>query len=256
MVTSPPKYRAVVLAILIGLAGLALLAVLAIAFCYRAIRQPPDFYRQALASTGPALQEQGERFERQALALHNQAHHDGHWQVRFTQDEVNGWLAFEFPAKFPRALPKELSEPRIVIEPELVQVALTYQGEINTVVSVSGDVHLTDEPNEIAIHVKRIRAGLLPVPLAHFKDEIAARVTRTGATFRWSEANGEPVALVRLPPTGDDKHRWVLEQLSSGDRELIVAGRTEQVASPPTADAETGTGQAAVQSAESDTRQR
>src|SRR5687767_9258680 len=70
---------------------------------YRASQQVPQFYQQALTRSY-AEADYGERFERQALALHNQARRAGAWEVRFTEEEINAWLAAVLPQKFPQAL--------------------------------------------------------------------------------------------------------------------------------------------------------
>src|SRR5207244_7358450 len=87
---------AAVLVIVIG--TVALLVV------HRAIQQVPEFYRRALAAPTSGQYEQGQRFEEHALAMHNQLQHASRWEARFTQEERNGWLAAEMPAKFPREL--------------------------------------------------------------------------------------------------------------------------------------------------------
>jgi hypothetical protein len=43
--------------------------------------------------------EEGQRFERDALDLHNQLLHGGRWEACLTQDEINGWLATDLPAR-------------------------------------------------------------------------------------------------------------------------------------------------------------
>src|SRR5262245_23958863 len=111
------------------IASLVCVALVALASwtIYSASRQPPEFYRQALTATPEVQHEQGQRFEQQALTLHNQAYHAGRWEVRFGQDEINGWLAAELPAKFPKVLPAGVSEPRIDISQGLVRLAIHYQ---------------------------------------------------------------------------------------------------------------------------------
>src|SRR5207249_3780631 len=91
--------------------------------------------------------EAGQRFERQALALHNHLYHPGHWSARFTQDEINGWLATELPAKFSHLLPAGLCEPRIMIERGAVHFAARYQeGNDVAIVSASARAFLTEVP--------------------------------------------------------------------------------------------------------------
>src|SRR3954447_18187908 len=108
----------------------------------------------------------GEHFERAALDLHNSAQHLGRWEISLTADEINGWLATELPAKFPRLLPVGISEPRGAIDGDTFHIAVRYnRGNVDTVLSLSGEAYLTAHTNEIAIRLDRARAGLVPIPL-------------------------------------------------------------------------------------------
>src|SRR5262245_29949191 len=132
--------RAVVIALL-ALAGAGTVVVWGL---YRAARQMPPFYRDALAVQPAAQKSAGQQFERNALTLHNHVHRSGQWMVRFTQDEINGWLAAELPVKFPKALPAGVTEPRVAIERRRMQLALRYsQGQVETILSLAAEVFLT-----------------------------------------------------------------------------------------------------------------
>jgi len=219
---------------------------------YRASRQVPKFYRHALTVLPASQKAAGQQFERNALALHNQQHRSGRWSVRFSAEEINGWLASELPAKFPRALPEWLSQPRIAIEPHRAQLGLRYaQGHIETILSLKVEVYLTREANELAIRILGVRAGSLPMPLAQLQAEVAERAAGAAIPLRWSEIDGDPVALVKLT-TGinAELHRVVLEAVELGTGELTITGRTEdpQHAEPAVP--------VAAQPAASETRQR
>jgi hypothetical protein len=212
---------------------LALIVVSAAALfgIYRASQQVPRFYQQALARSY-AEAESGDRFERQALALHNQARQAGAWEARFSEEAINAWLAGVLPQKFPEALANGVSDPRVAIEGETVRLAVLYRkGSTSTVVSLAAQVHLTVEPNEVAVRIDDVRAGALPVPLARFLDEVTLRAAQAGLPLRWTEAGGKPVALVRLPldPKAFKGRQLTLERLAFQDRELVVGGRTEEL---------------------------
>jgi hypothetical protein len=182
--------------------------------------------------TAAAETEGGERFEQQALTLHNQARHPGQWEARFSEDEINGWLAAVLPKKFPQAQARGFSDPRVAIDGETVRIAAqSKQGGVSTVLSLGARVHLTEEPNEIAVRISDVRAGSLPVPLARLIDEITRRAAQAGFPLRWTEAAGQPVALVRLPlePKTSSGRQLILERLALQGRELVVSGRTEEL---------------------------
>jgi hypothetical protein len=234
--------------LLIAASVVALLVVAAASCLYQASRVVPMFYREALAAPAANEHEQGRAFEQHALALHNQLYQSGAWEVQFTQDEINGWLAADLPDKFPQALPVGVSDPRVAIEGGVVRLAVHYQrGSVDTVVSLTGDAWLTDQPNEIAVRIDQARAGLVPVPLGRFLQEISERAARANVPLRWTEAKGAPVALVRLPLDTDDARRLTLQRLDIVGSELVVAGRTDEEPRAPTT---------VAQPADSETRQR
>ncbi len=201
----------------------------AVGSAYWASRRAPAFYRVALASSPAEAIEQGERFERAALALHNQAQHAGRWETSLSADEINGWLATELPTKFPQLLPAGISDPRVAIDGDMFHIAVRYsRGNVDTVLSISGEAYLTAQTNEIAIRLDAARAGLVPIPLGRVIQEIDDRAERSDVSLRWTEVKGLPVALVRLPlDRDDDKGRIVLDRLSTANNQLLLAGRTE-----------------------------
>src|SRR5262245_59115575 len=125
--------RKIAAGLLVGMLTLALVAAATLLGLYRASQQVPPFYERALA-TAATDPDRGDRFERQALALHKQVRHAGHWEARFSEDEINGWLAAALPDKFPQALASGISDPRVAIEGEVLRLALRYQRGSNSTV--------------------------------------------------------------------------------------------------------------------------
>ena len=151
---------------------------------------------------GPQPVEQkaaADQLEREVLELHNEARKPGRWEARFSQEQINGWLAADLPVKFPGHA-RRVSAPRVAIEPGRMQFAVRYDhGEISTVLSLAGDAYLTDRPNEVAIHIEHVRAGAFPVPLAQFLDDIAERAGEAGLPLRWTEEGRRPGGLGQAP---------------------------------------------------------
>ena len=227
----PKLARRIFAGVGIALAAAGLIALAAL----WAARQTPDFYRRSLAQPLGEQAVGSERLEQQALALHNQLHREGRFEVRFTEDEINAWLASELPEKFPRLLPAAFSDPRVAMQSGLLRLAVRYQrGNIDTVLSLAAEAYLTEEPNEIAIRISAVRAGLLPVPIGSLLNDIERRATRAGFALRWSEDGGDPVGLVRIPneiePKQDDDtpQRFTLEEVRLEAGELVVIGRTDK----------------------------
>jgi hypothetical protein len=222
--------RGVIRAALAVVIVLAVVTALALWGVYQASQQVPEFYVQALAAPPETQAAAGQALERQAASLNNQVRRPGRWEARFTQDEINGWLAVDLPKKFPGSLPQGVSEPRVAVSPDEIQLAVKWQqGNTSAVLSAAGDVYLTDEPNQIALRILAVRAGALPVPLARFLDEIAERAASSGLPLEWTEIEGDPVALIKLPLDREEFRgkQLLVEELRLEDDAIVVAGQTE-----------------------------
>ncbi len=199
-------------------------------YSYRSLQQVPDFYTQALARPAAEPAKAAYKFEQEVLELRNDVHREGDWQATFSAEEINGWLANDLPVKFPTALPSHVSDPRVAISTEMIQVACKYvDTRFDAVVSIGAQPKMTAEPNVIAIRIKQVRAGALPVPLANFLEQISEHTAKAGVPLRWGEEDGDPVAYITLPmnqPEFEGKTLRV-ETVELRDGALFVAGKTE-----------------------------
>ena len=199
-------------------------------YLYHATQQVPDFYAAALKSeeSEPAAQKKaGAELEKNLLDLRNEARDPGRWSAEFTDEQINGWLAFDLPRKFGDLLPPEFKEPRIAINPTIARVACRYEGKIKTILSLNISLEMTDEPNVMAIRVEKIQAGTLGLPLNRFLDEISVAAKNSGLKLRWKQRGGTPVALLTLPFEGDEKTKdLLLDSLRMGKGKVIVSGHT------------------------------
>ncbi len=215
-----------------SIAGLLVLAGAAL-ILYRGTQQVPEFYQQAMRSQGsPDQQVQlGDDLERAALALHNAALKPGQWQAEFTAPQINGWLAAILPRNHPGTLPAEVRDPRVKLDASSLQLAWRLDSErFQAVISVQADLYLTDQPNQIAIRLHAVRAGWVPVPLTPILEEASEAARRAGVDLSWSQRDGDPVALLRVPsrhPEYPDRELHV-DSLQLGEGKVTVAGHTER----------------------------
>jgi hypothetical protein len=213
-----------------GLIALLLLAATAFVL-YRGTQHVPEFYQQALAPTvSPQQQfEVGDDFEREVLELHNSATKPGRWEAEFTAEQINAWLASVLPRNHPQALPVEVREPRVKLTAQSAQLAWRLQTErFETVISLQADVYLTDQPNQIAVRLHAVRAGWVPIPLSQILERVSEAARRGGVDLSWSQQDGDPVALLRVPtrhPEFEDRE-FSLEQIELADGRLRLAGQT------------------------------
>jgi hypothetical protein len=206
---------------------------------YQAAQHEPAFYRSAMQAPPEIQAKAGDELEQNMLELRNEARTPGHWEAVFTDEQINGWLAADFPDKFPGTLPAGVDDPRVEIREGSVNIAARYEDKlVKSVVSIVLDICLTDGANTVAVTIRRIRAGSLPVPVRQFLDRISRSAERNSIPLRWSQTDGDPVALVTIPSQHEDYvHREIfVETIELRDGEVYLAGRTDEVP-PPAASA-------------------
>lgn len=212
--------------------ALAILVVIGgfIGWAYRATQEVPEFYVRQLEQEESLPKPSGDALERQALQLNNQIRKSDRWHARFTAEEINAWLAVDLPRKFPSALPADVQSPRVAIDAEMMQVACRVESpRISSVVSLGVQPFVTSEPNVIALKITQLRAGTLPLPLAQYLEKITERCARAGVALRWSEEDGDPLALVTLPLEPKEfQNRLVrVEQIELEEGALVVSGSSQ-----------------------------
>ncbi len=224
--------------ILVGLTVLSFLGIgLSAYWLYHASRQVPHFYQEEIARDPSEQETPRDEFVAQATALASDLHRSGHWQILFTAEQINAWLALELSQNYPAILPSNLHDPRIEIGEKEATLACRYQhGDSSTVLSLTVDVYL-QEPHVLALRIRRARAGALPIPLAQVLDGISHAARELKLRLEWRKAYGDPVALITLSspadPHGKSPQLQVVE-LRQG--ELFVSGTNSsaEIDSSPT----------------------
>ena len=127
------------------------------------------------------------------------------------------------------SLPPEIQDPRVVFAPGQLQLACRYAGsQLTTIVSLTLEVRLAEEPNTLAVRICGARAGLVPLPLKQFLDHVTESVRRADLSLRWAQSDGDPVALVTFAESRpqDDDAQLLLERIEIRAGEIHLAGRT------------------------------
>ena len=219
------------------IAAASVVAIVATLFSlFEASQQVPDFYRAAVSSSPEEQQEARDEFVAETTALASDLHRTGRWQHVFTTEQVNAWLALELAENYPELLAGEWHDPRIEINKHEATIACRYEnGSVSTVMSLSVDVYL-QEPNVVAVRIRRARAGALPVPLGQVLDAISHAARELKLRLEWRKDHGDPVALVTFPKPQDSQSEAVwLDAIELRAGALYVAGgirrdRTERLA--------------------------
>ncbi|MBX9791969.1 MAG: hypothetical protein K2Y37_23850 [Pirellulales bacterium] len=196
-------------------------------------RHEPSYYREALALDAADLARGSDELLAHAGTLASDAQRHGHWRALFTAAQVNGWLATDVPRNHPTLLPPELCEPRVAIDHGGVWLAGRWgTGRAAPICSLRLDVRVL-EPNTLAVRIRRMRAGLFPLPMQSLLDGISRAAANHGVHLAWKQTGGDPVAVLRLPSLGTSAASLEIEQLQLAAGEIFVAGKTSRAAPPP-----------------------
>jgi hypothetical protein len=125
-------------------------------------------------------------------------------------------------------VPTNIRDPRVAITKDAFTLGFrTTSGGVDTVVTVDASVFLTEE-GSVAIRLMSVRAGALPLPTMRLADQLAAACQKLTLPVRWTQQDGEPVALVETHNAPDADHsRFFIDTIELGESELYVAGHTE-----------------------------
>jgi hypothetical protein len=211
---------------------LLLLGIAALLAAWWATQQEDEWYQQAIAPAAPEVEQEkaaaADEFERQALDLRNEARDSGAWEAKFSDAQINGWLAYDLKEKFPKALPSTVADPRVKFEPDEAKVACRLKiDSVDSVVVVGIDLYLTETPNQLAVRFRNARAGLLPLPMKRVTDTVRKAAEKGKVMIDWQQIDGDPVALVEIPEHFEQiEGRLIVEKVEVREGEIVLGGRT------------------------------
>ena len=199
----------------------------------------PDFYERALAEAPPPAEraEAADAFAAKTAELAESLAADPApataaaaavrtWEQRFTQTQINAWLAERLPERFGDRIPESVSDPRVDLsEPGLIRLGFRLSNDaFDGVISLAVRPEVTG-PNRLNLTVEGLYAGLLPVDPAQFAPQVSAQLTRYGVRHRWDAADdgGPPTLAVAVVPQGGGSP--VLDEFEVDDDGVRVAGR-------------------------------
>lgn len=199
-----------------------------VAVAYWAVHRVPDYYRQRLEIDPQQAQRQSDALLSKAATLVSEVQQRRSWSMTFTEEEINGFLAVDLVEKHADLLPPEISQPRIAILPEGIRLACRWQGRLDTVLSLEVDVYLAEE-NVVALRLRGAKAGVVPMPLADVLEAVRTAAENLELQVRWRQADGDPVALITVPPTSKGKPlRLEALQLETGKLRVAVSAGPER----------------------------
>lgn len=193
-------------------------------------RQDPERQENPQPATQPDVSQAeaaARRVVTKAAACHAAISRPGAWEAAVTADELNAWLAIDLPRNHRKALPRGVSQPRLLFQPKhaLIGTRVGY-GPLTAVASLDFEIQLRDV-NHLAIVLEQARLGAIPLPRPPILRELARRIAMLGMVTDLRMLDGRLVLMVYIPSTHDagGTSYW-LESLSIGEGELLLAGTT------------------------------
>lgn len=162
----------------------------------------PAFYIETREADSQVVvrEQQAKEFAQRATQLDGAIRNDEQWSGEFSQDQINGFLAHELPLKFSEWLPTKMSDPRVRLTAGEIDIAFRYQrGWWRGTVHAQVRPHVLS-PRQLALEIKTIRAGAIPIPAAQPLDEIVSEMRKAGWQVQWRPAKDGELLVIDLRP--------------------------------------------------------
>jgi hypothetical protein len=165
-----------------------------------------------------------EQFQAQTADLRKRMEESPDWTESFTEQQINSWLAYEFPELDQDWVPAEVSQPRVRFQEGTILTACRYDGEqFSGVLSLEIRPRIT-ETHELALELISVKAGLLPMPLHQILEEIPEEHDLEGLSLKFVEIDGREALLISHAP---DRHRThELTTIELEDGQITLGGRS------------------------------
>lgn len=179
--------------------------------------QAPAFYATALHNDVPSPQrkERAKRFVQNTLQLVDGIKHEKRWSEEFSQDQVNSWLAEELHQKYSKWLPKGVKEPRVQFGADSLELAFQFEKGFWSGVISARLRPWVSKPNQLAIEIQSVKAGLVPIPLDDLVAEISRELEHVGWQIQCKRTGSNDVLLVHFGAEDEDQSILELVQLQS-----------------------------------------
>lgn len=200
---------------------------------YWSIHQPPAFYAEEIRKPVDPVQRKqaAKKFVQATLQLVEDIQHETSWAEHFSQDQINAWLAEELPQKYPGWIPEGTSDPRVKLEQGAIELAFKSDDpRFKGIISGRFEPFVAG-PNQLGIRIRRIRLGLVPLPIDQVLEQIQGPVAEAVAdadmTMRWQQIDGDDVLVLELKT---EDSRPVLEAIQVEPGQLAISGSRRELA--------------------------
>ena len=200
-----------------------------------AILHVPAFYQQQLGVPRATLAAANKTLQQQVEQMSDDLTQSGRWEIQLSEDQINGWLGSQLLKRLPRALPPDVYDPKVALEPSAARVAAMYQkGNLSVVLSIEVDPSLTGRPNEIALRIRSAQIGSVPGLADRAKQSIHYAALRSRVRIRWQKLEGDWIAKFDFDKSVFDLKRDIqLREIELKDGALRLSGETLPPRLPP-----------------------
>lgn len=197
-------------------------------------RAVPEFYQQATQLKHPDPEAGSYQLEAKINKLQRDAAKLGSWEASFSEDDINAWFIKQLPIKFRHLQTAGAKDPRISIRRNHLLAAARYtDAGLETFISFELHVELTEIPNLLAVHIRKLKAGAVSLPISQFIDAVSidgvtAEAAKEGVQIRWVHTVSGPTAFVQVPSehTGHAYSPVLIESIQLIDGAIILSGHT------------------------------
>jgi hypothetical protein len=227
--------------ILLAVGGVLLALILGGTLLALVLRHVPDFYTRAAVAPGEQRKQWSREFQSEFwnklvnYLINEQADdnlpadlkthgNDAICDIRFTEEQINSYFEEDFiRSGYTGVLPEGVSAPRVAIEADRLRVGFRCGTKPwSTVISLDLRIWLVaKEPNVVAIEVRGLHAGALPISVHTIMDRLTEVARDREIDVNWYRYNGNPVALLRRP-AGKKDSAVVLQQLKLQPKTIVM----------------------------------
>jgi hypothetical protein len=193
------------------------------------VRHEPVAFQRAILPPGEERARLSEEFCAGFSQLRNSwtSESEHAWDVKLTEEQINSYFAEGFKKSNldELLLPSNISEPRILFEPDVVRLAFRYgKGLWSTMISIDFSAWVTKERNVVALELLGLQAGSLPIGAQTLLDNLKEMLENNGVEVNWYRYRGHPVALLRFQ--SDQREPTVqLTDLKVNQGNIMIRGK-------------------------------
>jgi len=190
---------------------------------YYSTQHVPDFYREALSDTNVTVKS-AQEFQERTTQLLEHIEETPDWTESFTEQQINSWLAFEFPELDQDLVPQEVSQPRVRFQEGYILTACRYEGEdFSGVLSLKIRPRVT-ENHELVLELSSVKAGLVPIPLSRILQEATQEGDLQGWSLNLDQIDDEAVLVISHESSKQDVPK--LASIQVDEQQITIIGES------------------------------